>query len=110
MGQNSFAWKNKTTIEHRALNFFATLHFDNSVSNVTFMEYVTSPHVEHLILADNKHIFLLDLLGIHVAFLIRVASSQTGAEKLIDAKLLVQLGQCNYLRSSPQSLSLFPKI
>ncbi|POV98017.1 hypothetical protein PSTT_14710, partial [Puccinia striiformis] len=30
---------------------------------------------------------------------------QAGAEKLIDAKLLVRLGQCNYLSSSPQSLS-----
>jgi hypothetical protein len=40
-----------------------------------------------------------------MAFLLRVASSQAGAEKLIDAKLLVRLGQCNYLSSSPQSLS-----
>ncbi|KAH9442624.1 hypothetical protein Pst134EA_031739 [Puccinia striiformis f. sp. tritici] len=40
-----------------------------------------------------------------MAFLICVASSQAGAEKLIDAKLLVRLGQCNYLSSSPQSLS-----
>ncbi|KAI9624113.1 hypothetical protein H4Q26_016976 [Puccinia striiformis f. sp. tritici PST-130] len=30
---------------------------------------------------------------------------QAGAEKLIDAKLLVRLGQCNYLSSSPQRLS-----
>jgi hypothetical protein len=40
-----------------------------------------------------------------MAFLIRVASSQAGAEKLIDAKLLMRLGQCNYLSSSPQSIS-----
>ncbi|KAH9467708.1 hypothetical protein Pst134EA_011340 [Puccinia striiformis f. sp. tritici] len=38
-------------------------------------------------------------------YLIRIFECVAGAEKLIDAKLLVRLGQCNYLSSSPQSLS-----
>jgi len=54
---------------------------------------------------DPESLNALYVYETHMAFLIRVASSQAGAEKLIDAKLLVRLGQCNYLSSSPQSLS-----
>ncbi|POW18561.1 hypothetical protein PSHT_05645, partial [Puccinia striiformis] len=54
---------------------------------------------------DPESLNALYVYETQMAFLIRVASSQAGAEKLIDAKLLVRLGQCNYLSSSPQSLS-----
>ncbi|KAA1100620.1 hypothetical protein PGTUg99_029313 [Puccinia graminis f. sp. tritici] len=54
---------------------------------------------------DPESLNALYVYETQMAFLLRVASSQAGAEKLIDAKLLVRLGQCNYLSSSPQSLS-----
>ncbi|PLW19220.1 hypothetical protein PCANC_09997 [Puccinia coronata f. sp. avenae] len=54
---------------------------------------------------DPESLNALYVYETQMAFLIRVASSQAGAEKLIDAKLLMRLGQCNYLSSSPQSIS-----
>ncbi|KAI7953569.1 hypothetical protein MJO28_006116 [Puccinia striiformis f. sp. tritici] len=49
---------------------------------------------------SDRHSYLPPLF-----YLIRIFECVAGAEKLIDAKLLVRLGQCNYLSSSPQSLS-----
>lgn len=41
-----------------------------------------------------------------MAFLLRVAATRAGAEKLIEAKILARLGECNYLgRSSQAQLS-----
>lgn len=58
---------------------------------------------------DPESLNALYVYETQMAFLLRVASSQAGAEKLIDAKLLVRLGQCNYLSHSPQSLSSHPE-
>ncbi|MBW0477790.1 hypothetical protein O181_017505 [Austropuccinia psidii MF-1] len=58
---------------------------------------------------DPESLNALYVYETQMAFLLRVASSRAGAEKLIGAKLLLRLGQCNYLSGSPQSLTSHPE-
>ncbi|OAV96557.1 hypothetical protein PTTG_01001 [Puccinia triticina 1-1 BBBD Race 1] len=84
----------------------AVLWRNGSMKN--FVDFVKDAEADLLAVLepDPESLNALYVYETQMAFLLRVASSQAGAEKLIDAQLLVRLGQCNYLSGSPQSLSL----
>ncbi|KAI8456250.1 nucleoporin Nup186/Nup192/Nup205 [Phakopsora pachyrhizi] len=54
---------------------------------------------------DPESLNALYVYETQMAFLLRVASTKAGSEKLIESKLLSRLGGCNYLNGAPQALS-----
>ncbi|EGG11345.1 uncharacterized protein MELLADRAFT_76626 [Melampsora larici-populina 98AG31] len=52
---------------------------------------------------DPESLNALYVYETQMAFLLRVAATRAGAEKLIEAKILARLGECNYLGRSSQA-------